>query len=373
MKIINGNVLDGKDNTFKRLNLSVENGRIVSLDNSFDDQEIFDASGDFVISGFVDTHIHGCVGVEFASDNEDFTKAREWLVSKGVTGFAATVRSLPIDRIVSAEKNIIREAKKDCFSKILGINLEGPFISSEKSGVMSPPHIECNPETVKTLYDVSEGLLKLITIAPERENALKTIKQMVDLGIKPSIGHTNSDYKTAKESIDNGAVRATHIFNAMRPFSHRETGVLGAVLTDDRVNCEIICDLVHLDEAAIRLVYRVKGYENITLISDAGFMSGLPDGEYIVDNKIRTVQNGVCKNHEGRIAGSCVSMYEGVKNLYNMGIPLEEISVMASLNPSKALCLDKEIGSIEIGKYADLIVCDKNLNIKAVFVNGKKV
>lgn len=374
MKIINGNVLHAADNNFKKQNITIENGRITALDESIDDNVTFDVEGLFVISGFIDTHIHGCVGVEFASPSEDFSPAQKWLASQGITGFAATVRSLPLERIIAAEHNIVSESRKQpCGAKVLGINLEGPFISFSKSGVMNPPQIECNRESVRLLSKESNGLLKLMTIAPERENSYEVIKEAVDNGINPSIGHTDSDYKTAIGAIDAGACRATHIFNAMRPFCHRETGVLGAVLTDDRVNCEMICDLVHLDEATIKLVYRAKGYKNITLISDTGFMSGLPDGEYLVDGRVRTVENGVCRNKEGRIAGSCVSMLAGARNLLSLGVPMEEISVMASLNPAKALGVDRETGSIEIGKYADLIVCDKELNIKAVFVNGKKV
>lgn len=373
MKIINGNVLDGADNTFKRINITIENGKIIAMDKSVEGDN-FNAEGCYVIPGFIDTHIHGCVGVEFASPSEDFSPAQKWLASQGTTGFAATIRSLPLKRIIAAEHNIIKEAQKEpCGAKVLAINLEGPFISFSKSGVMNPPQIECNRESVRLLSDESNGLLKLMTIAPERENSYEAIKEAVACGVNASMGHTESDYETAKGAIDAGACRGTHVFNAMRPFSHRETGVLGAVLTDDRVNCEMICDLVHLDEAAIKLVYRAKGYKNITLISDTGFMSGLPDGEYLVDGRTRIVENGVCRNKEGRIAGSCVSMLAGARNLLTLGIPMEEISVMASLNPAKAIGVDRDTGSIEIGKYADLIICDNKFNIKAVFVNGKKV
>ena len=256
----------------------------------------------------------------------------------------------------------------------MGINLEGPFISANKSGSMTPPEgVACDVETMSVLAEAGEGFLKIMTLAPERENATEVIKTAVENDIKISIGHTNATYTETMSAINSGATRATHVFNAMRPFSHRETGVLGAVLTDDRVNCEMICDLVHLDAPAIDLVYRTKGFRNITLISDTGAMSGLGDGEFVVNGVVRTVKNGLCLNPFGVIAGSCYSMHYGAQNLLSLGIPLEEISVMASLNPAKALSCDDVIGSIRIGKYADLIICDKELNIKAVFVNGKKV
>lgn len=374
MRIINGNVLLGSENRFVKTDITVENEIIKSFGENTSDGEIFDAEGLYVISGFIDTHIHGCVGVEFASPDEDFTKASEWLASEGVTSYAATVRAMTPDRVVSAIKNIVRESKREVTgASVRGINLEGPFVSKTKSGVMNPPDVECTPDTVALFSRESEGMLKIMTLAPERENARLAASEAVRNGINVSVGHTDATFAETKALIEAGATRATHIFNAMRPLSHRETGVLGAVLTDDRINCEMICDFVHLDAAAMEIVYRLKGYKNITLVSDTGFMSGLGDGEYVVDGRKRIVKNGICRNPEGRIAGSCVSMLVGAKNLLSMGVPLEEISVMASLNPAKALGIDNDTGSIELNKKADLIVCDKELNVKAVFVNGRRV
>ncbi len=374
MRIINGNVLLGNENRFVKTDLTVENEIIKSFGEDLTEGEIFDAEGLYVIPGFIDTHIHGCVGVEFASPDEDFTKASEWLASEGVTSYAATVRAMTPDRTVSAIKNIVRESKREfAGASVRGINLEGPFVSKTKSGVMNPPDVECTPDTVALFSRESEGMLKIMTLAPERENAHLAASEAVRNGINVSVGHTDATFAETKALIEAGATRATHIFNAMRPLSHRETGVLGAVLTDDRINCEMICDFVHLDPAAMEIVYRLKGYKNITLVSDTGFMSGLGDGEYVVDGRTRIVKDGICRNPEGRIAGSCVSMLVGAKNLLSMGIPLEEISVMASLNPARALGADSVVGSIELNKKADLIVCDKELNIKAVIKNGRRV
>ena len=372
MKIINGTVLCGAENSFKKVNIDIQNQKIASLNTDVVSDEVFDADGLYVIPGFVDTHIHGCVGDEFASADESFEKSRKWLASEGITAFAPTIRSLPPEDMIKAEENIVRQSKVDCLgAKICGINIEGPFVS--KSGVMVPPDITCEPSWIVEFAKAGEGMLKIMTLAPERENSTEVIKESVNQGVNVSIGHTDATYAMTMTAINAGALRATHAFNAMRPFSHRETGVLGAVLTDERVNCEMICDLVHLDEATIKVLYLTKGYKNLTLISDTGVMSGLGDGEFIVNGKKRTVKDGICRNAEGRIAGSCFSMMYGARNLLKMGIPLEEISVMASLNPAKALDVADKIGSIEIGKYADLIVCDKELNIKAVFINGEKV
>ncbi len=372
MQIKNGIVLNGSNNRFERIDLRVANGKIYQFGVFPVESGDYDAEGCFIIPGFIDTHIHGGVGVEFASPDESFGNARKWLAREGVTAFAATVRAMTPARTLLAEKNIVREYNKNASAgaKLCGIHLEGPFVSTEKCGVMNPPKVECTPEALEQLAEAAEGLLKIMTFAPERENMEALLEKAMELGVNISLGHTNATYAQAMAAIEKGASRATHTFNAMRPFSHRETGVLGAVLSDDRVNCEMICDLVHLDEAAIKLVLKLKGVQNITLVSDTGFMSGLGDGEFVVDGRTRTVKGGICRNEEGKIAGSCVSMLAGARNLLAMGIPLEKIAIMASLNPAKALGIDNSTGCIREGKFADLIVCDKDLNIKDVFVNG---
>ncbi len=371
MQIINGNVLNGTNRRFEQNDIEFADGIIIRLGGLDKEDGAFDASGMYVIPGFIDTHIHGCVGVEFASPDEDFEKARQWLASEGVTAFSATVRALPPERVIQAEKNIVNESKKTSTgASVEGISLEGPFVSFAKTGVMSPPDVKCDPATVQSFAKEAEGMLKIMTIAPERENACEAIQTAVACGVNASLGHTDATYEETLAAINAGATRATHVFNAMRPLSHRETGVLGGVLTDVRVNCEMICDLVHLDAPVIKMVYKLKGCDGITLISDTGFMSGLGDGEFVVDGRKRIVKDGVCRNDQGRIAGSCFSMHEGAKNLLKLGIPMQEISVMASLNPAKALGISHKTGSIEIGKQADIIVCDSELNIKAVFVKG---
>lgn len=378
MKIKNGLVLRGEGNRLEPGDICIAEGKISSFEAGEGpwSPEDFDAEGLYVIPGLIDTHNHGCVGVEFAAEDEDFEKARVWLAGQGITGVAPTVRAMPVESTIGAEKNVVREAgKASRGAKILGIHLEGPFVSHSRTGAMRPPDMACHPEALRRMAEGAEGMLKIMTFAPERENAAQVIKTAGEMGVKISLGHSDATYEITKAAIEAGASRATHVFNAMRPFYHRETGILGAVLTDDRVCCEMICDFVHLDEAAMEMVYRLKGAENITIISDSGFMTGLGDGEYRVGDyeQVRIVKDGVCRMEGGCIAGSCVSMLAGVRNLLRMGIPIEEVSLMGSLNPAKALGVESQVGSLEVGKAADMIVCDKDLNIKAVFVDGKQV
>lgn len=378
MKIKNGLVLRGESNRFEPADIYISDGRISSFGagETWAAGEEFDAEGLYVIPGFIDTHNHGCVGVEFAAEDEDFEKARVWLAGQGITGVAPTVRAMPVEATVAAERNILREAgKASQGARILGIHLEGPFVSRSRAGAMCPPDIACEPEALREMAKAAQGMLRIMTLAPERENAAEMIRTAGELGVHISLGHSEATYQTAMEAIEAGASRATHTFNAMRPLYHRETGILGAVLTDDRICCEMICDFIHLDEAAVRIVYRLKGAENITIVSDSGYMTGLGDGEYRIGDygQLRIVKDGVCRTPEGRIAGSCVSMLAGARNLLRMGVPLEEVSVMGSLNPAKALGADDRTGSLEEGKAADMIVCDGELNIRAVFVAGKQV
>ena len=369
MIIRGGNVLNGQTGRFEQTSLTVENGRIAAFADG--DGEVFDANGLYVLPGMIDTHIHGFAGEEFAKADGDFGKAPLVLAKDGVTAIAATVRCMPFDDVLAALRNVASlVGTKTGGAKIAGIHSEGPFVAEARRGAMHPTAMECTVNAVEQMAKAANGHLKLMTIAPERENTDEVIPAAQALGISCSMGHTDATYEEAKAAADVGATRVTHVFNAMRPLSHRETGILGEALTDDRLTCELIADFVHLDPAAVKLVIRTKGAERITLISDAGMMSGLPDGEYVVSGHTRYVKDGRCIDYQGRIAGSCFSMLKGAQNLRALGVSLEDIAVMAAKNPAKALGIDGETGSVEIGKCADLIVCDEQFHIHAVFVDG---
>ncbi|MFA6730196.1 MAG: N-acetylglucosamine-6-phosphate deacetylase [Eubacteriales bacterium] len=319
-----------------------------------------DITGKTVLPGFIDTHIHGAFGVEFSSDEGSFDAGLIEEAKQGVTSVCCTVRTLPLEDTYKAIKNIVKEYKRSPKgAKIEGIHLEGPFVSREFSGAMNPAWLSLpNPEEIKKLFDLSEGLLKIITIAPELPGALKSIESAAKLGINVSLGHTGCDYETARAAIEAGANRLTHTFNAMSPFLHRSPGVLGVALTDGRVCCEMICDLVHLHKAAIKLIFAAKGGDNINMVSDSGVFAGLGDGEYTVSGVKRLVKDGVCRNESGRIAGSCFTLRAGVANLIKEGYDINAISKMASANPARALGIDGFKGSLKVGMSASLCVID---------------
>jgi len=369
MILRNARVLSPDNTHFETRDLYTRDGRIVPSDP---DGDIYDAGGAFALPGMIDTHIHGFIGDEFASKDGDISAAARRLAQDGVVGFAATVRCMPFEEMLAciAHAADLCRAPSDG-AAVLGIHSEGPFVSSERRGAMHPPAMVCSVEALHTLADAGDGYLRLMTMAPERENASDVIKAAKERGIHISLGHTDATYAVARAAVDGGADRATHVFNAMRPLSHRETGILGEVLTDDRVTCELIADFVHLDAPAVELVYRTKGAARITLVSDAGAMSGLPNGDYTVGGRVRTVRDGLCLDTQGRIAGSCYSMLKGAQNLRSLGISLEDIAVMAAQNPADALGVGDRYGSLAAGKQAAFLLCDDRFDIRQVFLNGR--
>ena len=367
MLIQNAKVLNSDTLEFTQRPLYIHQG--LFSDSPDANQQILDATGLYAIPGFIDTHIHGFFGCDFGTPGSDLTPARLTLARQGTTGFAATVSTRPMAQLLDTARWLREQMDLPAEgAKLLGIHSEGPFISEKRKGAMIPTGETCKEESVSSLLQAADGALKLMTIAPERENAPQIIAMLKDR-LTFSLGHTDATYQEALTAIDAGAVRTTHTFNGMRPLYHRETGILGAALTDERVHCEMIGDFVHLDPPVVKLLLHTKGFRNITLISDTGYMGGLPDGEY----RGRIVKDGVARTKAGVICGSCYSMLRGAQNLLSIGVPLEKISIMASRNPAKALGLENELGSIAPGYRADLILCDEKLNIHAVLIDGNLI
>lgn len=367
MLIRNAKVLNSRTLEFEERPLYIRDGRFA--EEAGKGEAVLDAGGLYAIPGFIDTHIHGYFGCDFGKPGTDLTPARLALARQGTTGFAATLSTRPVARL-REDLRWLREqmALPSAGAKLLGIHSEGPFISCKRRGAMTPIEEGCSREAIESLLDAAGDGLKLMTIAPELENVPEVIGRLKDR-LTFSLGHTDATYQQATEAIGAGARRSTHTFNGMRPLYHRQTGILGAVLTDERIHCEMIGDFIHLDPPAVQLLLKAKGFRNVTLISDTGPSGGMPDGEY----NGRIVKDGVCRTKDGTIAGSCFTLLRGVRNLRSLGVPLGEISVMASLNPAKALGLGGQVGAIAAGYRADMILCDENSNIHKVFVDGKEI
>lgn len=337
--------------------------------------ETVNAAGRLIVPGLVDTHNHGFCGTEFASANETFDNGTTELAKRGVTTVVPTVRCLPTDRLFAAIENIKKEMlRRPAGAKLAGINLEGPFLSPARIGSMVPENLaKPGKQALAEILAACEGLLRSITIAPELPGVLPLIEDVLFAGANPSLGHSNATYAESRAAADAGANLVTHLFNAMRPFNHRDPGLIGEALTDDRLDCELICDFVHNDPAAVDLAIRAKGAERIVMISDTGRMAGLGDGEYIIEGRRRIVKGKLCKTEDGVIAGSVCSLFDGFRNLLKQGYPLADVSRMASLNPARKIGVDRLTGSIAVGKAADLLVLDSGFSLRETWVSGVRV
>lgn len=381
MILKNGFVMN-EDFNLIQCDLQIEDGKIArictnisSLEVSSDPSEdILDMTGKYILPGFIDSHMHGARGHKISDPNPDLLEITRYEATQGVTSIALSTVCTEYSLLLRQIDRAVEASKKTRFTKIPAIHAEGPFINKKKKGAMDENSILIpNILQLDEMIEHSQGLLKIITLAPEMPGSINTIRHAVNRGLTVSMGHTDATYDEAKAAIDAGASQSTHTFNAMRALSHREPGVLGAVLTDSRVYCEMICDHTHLHPGAIHLIYRAKGAERINIISDSEHGAGIDATEIVVDGEIRYIVDGVMKMQDGTIAGSASSMLFGIQNLIKDGIPLEDISRMASLNPAKTLKIDDQTGSISVGKAADLVVLTGDYEVDSTYVDGRLV
>lgn len=353
--------------------LLIRDGKIAAIGQNLPQNgDLLDVSGCYLVPGLIDTHNHGCFGTEFSAADEEFDPGTTYLAKNGITTVVPTTRCLPKDRLLAAIRNIKKEiVRRPAGAKLAGINMEGPFVSPKRIGAMLPENLSVPSRQALAEYlSACDGTLRTITMAPELPNVLEMIEDVLASGANAAIGHTDATYEQARAAADAGANLVTHLFNAMSPFRHREPGAIGEGLTDDRLICELICDYVHNAPASVDLAIRSKGTDHIVMISDNGQMSGLGDGEYIIENHRRIVKDSLCITPEGVIAGSVCNLFYDFRNLLLHGYPLAEVSRMASLNPAKLIGLDQTTGSIAVGKDADLILLDSHYNLQACWVDG---
>jgi N-acetylglucosamine-6-phosphate deacetylase len=253
----------------------------------------------------------------------------------------------------------------------LGIHLEGPFISHARRGVH--PEDALAAPSVKLLerfLGAAHGFARILTLAPELPNALDLVDLARREGLIVGLGHTDATYAQTEAAIGHGARHAVHFYNAMRPFSHRETGVIGAVLTHPDVTAEIIADGVHVDPAAIEILINVKGTERVVLVSDGIAATGMPDGDYRLGTIDVSVSKGVARNFEGKLAGSTLTLDRAVRQIVALGFPLYEAVKMATLGPARRLGLAGKKGVVAVGADADLVFLTPELQVAGVMTRG---
>lgn len=371
MILKNGIVMD-ENFQLKKSDIRICADKIFEIGENLIGDDIINVNGDYILPGFIDTHIHGAYGIRIDDKKGDHSKITEFEATQGVTSIAITAATSEFSELLAQIKRA-RALSDTCRgAKIAAIHAEGPFLSKSRKGAMPNDYILVpDKDKLDKMLEAGDGMLKLITIAPDNEEIDDFIRYAVGKGLVVSMGHTDADYETAQSAINAGATQLTHTFNAMHPLNHREPGILGAALLDERVKCEVICDYVHLHPAVVKLIYKLKGADRINMISDSGTAAGVDVSEFEVGGIKRFVKDGVVRLEDGTIAGSARTLLDGVKNLILSGIPLGDVSKMASLNPAKTLGIDDKTGSITVGKLADLIILDKNFNVQRTYVNGK--
>ena len=334
--------------------------------------EVIDAKENFVSPGFVDMHIHGYLGKDASDGDADGIKVMaEGIVKNGVTSWCPTTMTVSKKEIEDAFDAIrnVKNSGSYYGAKIIGVNLEGPFINANKKGAQAEEHI-LKPDSDFIIKN--SDIIKLFTVAPEVDGAIECIQKVTkNTNILASMGHTDANFDEAKKGIESGVRHTTHLFNAMTALTHRSPGVVGAALSDSNVSVELIADTFHVNRGIFNLVAKLKE-DKLCLITDCIRAGGMPDGDYTLGGQPVHKEGIKCLMDDGTIAGSVLNLNDAVFNLYqNSELKLFEAVNCASLNPATALGIDDKIGSIKEGKCADLIIFDENIRIKMTIIDGK--
>lgn len=366
-----------KDRILKNASVLIKDGKIgeVIEEDIYDSIKTIDLSKYKVLPGLIDTHIHGANGFDTMDGSyNSLNEISKYLGSIGVTGFLATTVTAPWDKIKSAVKNVYETMNAGVEgAELLGAYVEGPFITEEHKGAHPAEYIrEIDIEDMRELVNSFPSCIKTVTVAPEKEKAIELIRYLKSQNINSSIGHTNATYEQTKEAIENGASIAVHVFNGMRGLHHREPGVVGAVLSDDRVACELIADMIHVHPAVVGLVAKLKGTENMSLITDCMMAGGLEDGEYVLGELKVFVKNGIARIENGSLAGSTLKLITAIKNMVEyVGVELLDAVNMASIVSARMAGVEHLQGSIEPGKKSNFTVIDDEYNVVMTIVNGR--
>ncbi len=327
--------------------------------------------------GFIDVHIHGAGGHDVMEGTDSaLTAVAKKVAQNGTTSFVATTVTADPEMICMSAEGIAKyigsqQLAEGSRAEVLGIHFEGPFISPARRGVHPPQFIRLpSSELLRRFVESAGGHAQMLTIAPELLGAMPCIDAAQKAGMVVGIGHTDATYEQARAAMARGVHHAIHVYNAMRPFSHRDSGVIGAVLTTPEVSAELIADGVHVDETAMRLLVQAKGAGGMILISDGTAATGMPDGKYSLGGLEVTVSGGVCRDGEGHLAGSTLTLDRALRNIVHLGAPLADVLRMLTLNPAKLLGIEYKKGSLRAGADADIILLDEALNVTQVWTRG---
>ena len=366
MIIKNGTVFC-EDGSFQKKDLYVENGRIAARREEVTDLTEVDAKGLLVIPGLIDIHSHGAAGHDFSDGNaEGLKEILKYERAHGITSYCPTSVTLPKERLkkifsTALELKDFREG-----ARILGINMEGPFIDPKKKGAHEESFIhKPSTEFFRECNEACGNMIKLVTLAPNMEGGMEFIEQLHD-EVCISLGHTSMDYETAAEAAKRGAHHVTHLYNAMQPYAHRDPGLVGAAYDDPESMAELISDGFHIHPSVVRAAFRLFGPERIILISDSMMATGMPNGHYKLGDLNVTMKDRKATLDDGTLAGSSTNLFDCMKCAVSFGIPKDEAIFAATRNPAKSIGVYGEVGSLTPGKAADILLVDEDLNLKQV-------
>mgnify|MGYP000882631214 FL=1 len=355
-----------EDGNFLEQTLYVNDHRLVDKAEYQYDGEVIDAEGLLVLPGLVDIHSHGAAGEDFSDGNpEGLKKILQYEKRCGITSYCPTSMTFPKERLRQIFASI-KGAQTEEGAKVVGINMEGPFLDPAKKGA----HVEewiAAPDAafVRELNQDVDGLVRLVTLAPNMDGAEEFIKEMHE-EVCISLGHTAADYDCASRAMKLGAHHVTHLYNAMQPFGHRAPGLIGAAMDDPECMVELICDGYHIHPSAIRAAFRMFGPERVILISDSMRATGMENGTYELGGQEVTVKDRKAVLKDGTLAGSATNLYGCMCKAIEFGIPLEQAIMAATANPARSIGIFDRVGSIRIGKQADLLLVSENLELKRV-------
>lgn len=345
------------------------NDKIISDANNASGEK-YDFNGLIAIPGLIDIHTHGGLGADVCDKSIDsLNRLSKYYASHGVTSFCPTTMTLSHEELKEIFAIIENFKSKEPAAYIHGINMEGPYISKEKCGAQNSTYI-CKPNVEKFLQLNKISEISLVDVAPECDDNFTFGNSVKDLCVC-SVAHTNASYECAKLAFKNGYSHVTHFYNAMTPFTHRKPGVVGAVFDSDKITVEMICDGLHLHEAAIRLAFKSFGENRCVTISDSLSGAGKSDGKFYLGKQEVFIKNGQARLADGTLAGSTSNLLDELKNLISFGIPFKSALKSCTINPAKVIGVDNICGSIDIGKFADIIFLDNTFKLQAVMIKGK--
>lgn len=371
--ILKNAIVYGDDFIPLHANMEIAGDKIGKISKGLSGGDEMDLSGCTVVPGFVDIHIHGCAGADtYDGDRGAVARMAECLPKYGVTSFCPTTMTVPEKQLRAAVS-----AVRDCMehpprgAAVLGINMEGPYISAGRKGAQAAEDIRRpDIEGFEALFRECGGIIKIVDVAPENDENGTFVSRASKL-CRVSLAHSDADYDQARASFRRGISQVTHLFNAMTGFHHRAPGAVGAVFDDDSVKAEMICDGFHIHPAALRTAFRLLGEDRTIVVSDSMRAAGLPDGVSDLGGQTVYVKDGRARLADGTIAGSTTNLYQEFRNLIEFGIPMKQALKSLTINPAVQVGEDGRIGSIRAGKQADLVVLGKDLELSMVIVKGR--